>query len=460
MEIVTSYTVTVLEQLSVSGKGKKRMFTGADRVDDRLMRQTAGFCLGALKMCADIYLKEWDSLSSLPSSLLRRRAGDLLVHSTDNNRAPYPQFDELYGYMPAYTRRSVVADAMGMVSSYMSNLADWKEKKPAERGAQPTLGLPDRYEPAFYSQERDLCSLEKGIIGLKLYDGKAWDWHYFRVNASDARYIARLRGKREMLSPVVEKVKGRYRIRFAFRQKQELVQADDPLSYTILAVDLGINAPASWCVMDCGGTVHAKGVIHLPCDEDRLRHAVNRKRMYQREGKKPSSACRFVTNANRKLSVDTCREVMRTAVLYDVDCIVFEHLDRAGKVKGRRYRERIHLWRAKDVQKRVGLQAHQCGMRISRVCAWGTSRYAFNGSGEVSRGKDAGLSTYSVCRFPDGKVYNCDLSAAQNIGARYFLREYAKKEGCPEMPKTPQRTYSTLLGVAAAFAKKQETAAA
>ena len=106
--------------------------------------------------------------------------------------------------------------------------------------------------------------------------------------------------------------------------------------------------------------------------------------------------------------------------------------------------KRVDMW----------IQAHRHGMRISRVCAWGTSKYAFDGSGEVLRGKDAGFKTYSLCRFRNGKVYNCDLSAAKNIGARYFLREYAKLEGCPKLPCTPQRTYSTLYGLVNALKEK------
>lgn len=45
--------------------------------------------------------------------------------------------------------------------------------------------------------------------------------------------------------------------------------------------------------------------------------------------------------------------------------------------------------------------------------------------------------------FQNGKIYNCDLSAAQNIGARFFLREYQKK-GADGLPSTPLRTLSTL----------------
>ena len=390
---------------------------------------TADTCLDALRYCTEVFLSEWGYLSGFPVSIKpgvvnRGRAANALIHSTKWHPAKYPQFDRDFQNFPSYTRRAVVADALGKVSSYISNHRNWEQQDPRERGAEPTLGLPDRYSLTFYDQERDLCDIEKGIIGLKLFDGKAWDWHYFRISPSNARYVSR------------------YRIRFSFEEERKLVQDNNKLAYRVLAVDLGINAAASWCVMEADGTVHVKGVIRLTCEEGRLVHLMDRKRMYQQAGKKPKGIYRMITAANRTLSIETCKRIMETAVLYDVDCIVFEHLDR-GKVRGR-YKERIHMWRKRDVQSRVELQAHRHGMRISRVCAWGTSKYAFDGSGEVKRGKDAGFKTYSLCMFQNGKTYNCDLSAAQNIGARYFLREYAKLDGCPKLPCTPQRTYSTL----------------
>ena len=61
-------------------------------------------------------------------------------------------------------------------------------------------------------------------------------------------------------------------------------------------------------------------------------------------------------------------------------------------------------------------------MRISRICAWNTSRLACDGSGTVVR--DPG--NHSLCTFQNGKRYNCDLSASYNIGARYFIRELLK----------------------------------
>ena len=430
MEIHTCYTVKIKHQLDAvpDRKTKKLNISRKRRVDDRSIQQTAEICLEALRFCVDVALKEWDHVKAQE----RRRA-----------------FDIRFPNMPAYMRRTLIADAIGMVKSYRSNHANWEALSPAVRGVEPKIGFPSRYELTFYDQERKMSNLAEGQIGLKLYNGKTWDWYYFEISASDAGYLMHLCKTRKILSPVVDKVHGRYQIRFSFKEMQELVQDKDKLAYRILAVDLGINAAASWCIMKVDGTVHAKGVIHLPCEEDRLNHRINRKRMYQQAGKKSQCVYRWIRNANRALSIETARKLIEVAVLYSVDCIVFEYLDSQGKIRGKKFRERIHLWRKNDVQKRVELQAHRLGMRLSRVCAWGTSKYAFDGSGMVDRhsiyhfehGKK--VYNYSLCTFQNGKIYNCDLSAAQNIGARFFLREYQKK-GVTGFPSTPLRTLSTL----------------
>ena len=103
------------------------------------------------------------------------------------------------------------------------------------------------------------------------------------------------------------------------------------------------------------------------------------------------------------------------------DVIVFEYLETKGKISGRK-KQKLHLWRKRDIQKRCEHQAHRRGMRISRICAWNTSRLACDGSGTVVR--DPG--NHSLCTFQNGKRYNCDLSASYNIGARYFIRELLK----------------------------------
>lgn len=435
MDITTSYNIDLLHQLFPSEDGGEQLRAG--KIDAKLMQGTAAICLDALKFCVDVFLDKWDVLSSYPvtpgkGKTCRRAEAEKLIHSTKKNQAVYPEFDEKFEGLPSYTRRAIIADALGMVSSYVSNHKNWEELRPDERGAEPVMGLPERYELTFYEQERDLENIQDGIIRLKLYNGRDWGWYTFQIKDRDARFISKLMGTRKILSPVIEKVHGKFRVRFSFKESKTLVPADNPLSYRTLAVDLGINAPASWCVMTSDGTVYAKGVIHLACDEGRLNRLINRKRQYQQAGKKRKYIYRLIRNANKQLSINTALALIEIAILYDVDCIVFEHLDLTGKKHGK-YKERLHMWRAKDVQERVELMAHRNCMRISRVCAWGSSRYAFDGSGVVDRHSvytyrhGERWYNYSLCTFQSGKIYNCDLSAAQNIGARYFLRLYAKE---------------------------------
>ena len=86
------------------------------------------------------------------------------------------------------------------------------------------------------------------------------------------------------------------------------------------------------------------------------------------------------------------------------------------------------MWKAQRVQVIVTDKAHTLSMRISRINAWNTSRLAFDGSGRVLRGSESTKTNnnYSLCEFPTGKVYHCDLNASYNIGARYFIREILK----------------------------------
>ena len=124
---------------------------------------------------------------------------------------------------------------------------------------------------------------------------------------------------------------------------------------------------------------------------------------------------------NEELAKKTAGEIVRFARENRADVIVFEYLEMKGKIRGSK-KQRLHMWRKRDVQKRCEHLAHRNGMRISRVCAWNTSALAFDGSGKVQR--DPG--NHSLCVFPNGKRYNCDLSASYNIGARYLIREYIK----------------------------------
>ncbi|MDR1914676.1 MAG: transposase [Clostridiales bacterium] len=103
------------------------------------------------------------------------------------------------------------------------------------------------------------------------------------------------------------------------------------------------------------------------------------------------------------------------------------------------------LWRKKEIQRIVEHNAHRNGMRVSHICAWGTSKLAFDGGGKVERGKytidGQEKYNYSICVFPNGKTYHSDLNASYNIGARYFVREILKSDPAtvrlPDEAKAP-----------------------
>jgi IS605 OrfB family transposase len=264
-----------------------------------------------------------------------------------------------------------------------------------------------------------------------------------------------------MCAPTLQKRGKEWFLDFPFEEKASLcdVKVNDQ---TVVAVDLGINSAATVSVMRSDGTILGRHFCRLSKETDRLTHSINRIKKAQQHGncKTPGLWAR-AKGINHDISVKTAGFIMEVAVLYNADVIVFEHLDTSGKKKGSK-KQRLHMWRCKEVQSIVANKAHRLGMRISRICAWGTSRYAYDGSGMVLRGKDAGLATYSMCRFRSGKIYNCDLSASYNIGARYFIRELLKSLPAKarllieaEVPQCCRRstcTFSTLISLNAVLA--------
>ena len=166
-----------------------------------------------------------------------------------------------------------------------------------------------------------------------------------------------------------------------------------------------------------------------------------------------------INNVNHVISVETARFISGVAEEFQVDAVVFEKLELSGRKRGTGRRQRLHLWKSRDVQGMVACKVHRMGIRVFHVNAWNTSCLAYDGTGKVERGVN---HNYSICRFATGKVYNCDLNASYNIGARYFIREIIKtlpvttgldiSAKVPECSKRSTCTLSTLISLNAALA--------
>ena len=257
---------------------------------------------------------------------------------------------------------------------------------------------------------------------LKLYDGHDWKWSCVRLDHTDMEYLRKCWSGKKASAPTLEKRHQKYFLRFSY--KEEVTLTKTPVKEQIIcSVDLGINTDAVCTIMRADGTVLGRRFIDHPSEKDRMYRTLGRIRRFQREHGSAQAGERWAYT--RRLNIELSRKIAGAVAEYawenHADVIVFEYLEMNGKISGSK-RQKLQLWRKRDIQKRCEHQAHRKGMRISRICAWNTSRLAYDGSGIVLRD----WRNHSLCAFQTGKRYNCDLSASYNIGARYFIRELLK----------------------------------
>ena len=415
--------------------------------ENKIFRETIRVYRDALSLLIRIADAEWDSgLGELyqKSTLKARRSLELLVHASLTSLPKYPEFDKQFYKYPSYLRRSTISEALGAVSSYRSALARWEAS--GNNGKMPRLqtsrsAMPTFYKDNMYEDNGD------GTALLKLYHKNDWVWVKVRLRKQDTDYIREHWDKVDASAPKLVKRNRRYALCFAF---EEVISFDTkPLEdQTILAVDLGVNTDAVCSVMRFDGTVLARKFIDFPSEKDRLDTQLGRARRGQWEhGHKGGNLhMKKATRINEDLSKKIAPAIVRYAVSVGADVIVMEHLDFTGQ-KPKHKKQRLHMWRKRDIQKIVMHQAHRNGIRVRFVNARNTSRLAFDGTGEVVRDK----SNMARCRFSSGKQYNSDLNASYNIGARYFIREYLKPFPVTDrslllakVPEVERRTICTL----------------
>ena len=410
---------------------------------NHIFKDTIEIYRNAVDFLIDVCLKEWNDLSAIEGNLKQQQYVERLCHKTaDNPEVKYTSFDKRFYKFPSYLRRGAISEAIGKVSSYKSNLSNWQNSDEKTRGRKPSYPKTGYVYPCLYKtgMYEETGTYEAKI---KVYIRNTWDWIYVQLRKSDVDYISRRCASRKKCAPTLQKRGSQWFLDFPFEEKIKLTDSE-VFEQTIVAVDLGVNSAATASVMKSDGTVIGRHFFKLPKEYDSLNHSINKIKKTQQNGnqKTPKLWAR-AKGINKDIAVKTAAFIIDTAVLYNADTIVFEHLDRKGKKRGSK-KQRLHMWRSQYVQSMVENKAHRLGMRISHICAWGTSRLAFDGSGTVLRGKDAKLKCYSLCRFPNGKIYNCDLSASYNIGSRYFVREVLKslpvKERLELEAKVPQVT--------------------
>ena len=378
----------------------------------RIYRQAVG-CL------IRVYEESWEELSRIVNLQKRFNAAEHLVHSTKKNRARY-DFDQKFPKMPSYLRRSAIQHALGSVSSYETRLELWKQKK---LDGKPKLVYENHAMPVFY---RDVMYKEaenhEDMAFLKLYDGHDWKWFSVNLLHTDMEYLRKNWSGVKSSAPTLEKRHHKYFLRFSYTEEVSLSKKEVN-EQIICSVDLGINTDAVCTIMRSDGTVLGRKFINFPSEKDRMYRVLGRISRFQKKHGSRQAKGRWAYA--KRLNMELSRKVAAAVTMYaresHADVIVFEYLEMTGKKSGKK-KQKLHVWRKRDIQTICEHQAHRAGIRISRVCARNTSRLAYDGTGEVVRDS----KNHSLCTFTTGKRYHCDLSAAYNIGARYFIRERLK----------------------------------
>ena len=436
----------------------------------------------AVSFFIDVAYERWDLFSCLKGQNEDIAVMESLTVCTKKRPSVMYEFsraDSMFYKMPSYLRRSAIREAVGKVSSYMSNLAGWEASDARTRGKAPGFPSAGYVYPVMY---RDNMYESTGdyTARIKVRIRNTWDWIDIRFRKSDADYIMRrciqftdgdgVMKSRKVCAPTLQKRGKCWYLDFPVQEKVKL--PDIPVKkQTVIAVDLGINNACTCVAMKSDGTVAGRHFLNLSAENDCLKHAVGRIKRAQRHGAgRMPRLWAAVRGINDDIAVKTAQFIVDTAVLYDADVIVMEHLDTRGKKHGSR-KQRLHLWKCRYVQSMVTTKAHRLGVRIAHICAWNTSRLAFDGSGRVKRGKESDWTgkNYSLCEFPKaddsvphGKIYHCDLNAALNVGARYFVRELTKslpatagqrlEAKVPSAVKRSTCTLSTLISLNAVLA--------
>mgnify|MGYP004529613317 FL=1 len=422
---------------------------------NQIFKETVEVYRHATDFLIRVCLNEWEQIALLKGQN-RLTYVETLIHVTARHPdVKYTEFDKQFYKLPSYLRRSAINEAVGKASSYKSNLANWENENPKNRGRKPSFPKAGYIYPCMY---RGNMYQRTGMYEakIKVYIRNTWDWLSIRLRKSDIDYIECRCATRKECAPTLQKRGKEWFLNFPFKENVRL--NDMPIEQrTIVSVDLGINTAATISVMCADGTILGRRFCMLPKEIDSLNHSINRIKKAQQHGnRKMPRLWAKVKGINHDISVKTAQFIVDVAIFYNADVIVFEHLDKKGTVRGSK-KQKLKMWRSGEVQSIVTNKAHRLGMRISHICAWGTSKLAYDGSGTVLRGRRGGFSTYELCQFKNGKIYNCDLSASYNIGARYFIREIVKslnessrslvEAKVPQCSKRSTCTLSTLISL-------------
>lgn len=222
----------------------------------KALSDTVGLYRKVTDFFIEVCLAEWNDISQVTGTA-RNNMVEHMTITTKKNLCP--RYPIPYYKFPSYLRRAAISEAIGKVSSYKSNYANW-EANP--QGKEPGLPVAGYIYPAMY---RDNCFVRTGTYTarLKVWIRNTWDWLDVELKPQDVKYIQRRCGSRKECVPTLQRRGKNWYLDFSFEEKVDLT--DKPVDQQIIiGVDLGINNACTCSAMLSDGTVIGRKFLKLP----------------------------------------------------------------------------------------------------------------------------------------------------------------------------------------------------
>ena len=392
----------------------------ATRQQKELLQNTVSEFRRLVRCLVGVVNTHWSTIGLLDAKS-QIPAIERLVHQTAKNPSPkYRYFNRSFYKFPSYYRRGAIQFAVGQVSSFNTRYSSWQSGIRKRKDAlPPRLNADCGTYPPLYKGQCIRFADDLNSAAIKVFTGSDWVWVTVRITGHRERH---LNPNNQRKSPyLILNGKGCY-LSVPFQIKVSKLKDIE----SILSVDLGINTTATVSVVNFDGTVSHREFIHPGRDIDR------RDKRLKSISKKASltgklqkgfarGLYRKAGNINREIGQKVSATLVQIAKQYNVKYIVFEYL-KSWRPKGGKKRstlkQRFHGWLHRRIVNLTEMKWSELGGAVGFVNPRGTSSYAYDGSGKLTRSK----TNYELAVFSTGKQYNCDLSASYNIGARFILR--------------------------------------
>jgi len=149
-----------------------------------------------------------------------------------------------------YICRASIAEAIGKVSSYKSNLANWELN---HIGKKPVLNSCGYVYPSLYRMGMYHFT-DNDSAQIKIYHNHTWEWLSVNLRKSDMDYIYRKCNNRKMCASTLQRRGKEWFLDFPFEENTKLTDTND----FVVGVDLGLNSACTCCIMDSKGTIYGR----------------------------------------------------------------------------------------------------------------------------------------------------------------------------------------------------------